>query len=224
ACNLRQNLCKGSRMPALKELFEGYRRFRHGTWTGDRARYVALGEGQQPGAMIIGCADSRVDPATIFDTVPGQTFVVRNVANLVPPYERGGGLHGVSAALEYAVKSLKVRYIIVMGHGGCGGIRAALAQARNEDVGEFVGPWVSIAAKARDRVMADYPDADDNTLASLLEREVIAASLNNLLTFPFVREAVAEGWLSLQAGWFAIASGELHWRDEDTGRFSVVDA
>lgn len=209
-------------MPALKELLTGYRRFRGGTWQGERQRFVALGEGQDPGVMIIACADSRVDPATIFDTVPGQTFVVRNVANLVPPYERGGGLHGVSAALEYAVSVLKVRYVVVMGHGGCGGIRAAIAAARGEHVGEFVGPWVSIAAGTRDRVMAEHPDCPDTELVARLEREMIATSLDNLMTFPFVREAVKAGQLNLEAGWFAIASGELHWRDRDTGTFSPV--
>ncbi len=211
-------------MPALKELLSGYRRFRNETWREERRRYQALGEAQEPGLMIIACADSRVDPATIFDTVPGQTFVVRNVANLVPPYQTGTGLYGVSAALEYAVCVLKVRYVVVMGHGGCGGIRASIASARGEDVGEFVGPWVSIAAETRDRVMAEFPEASDDDLIHRLEREMIATSLDNLMTFPFVREAVASGHLRLEAGWFAIASGELHWRDAATGIFHCVDA
>lgn len=210
-------------MPALKELLTGYRRFRGATWQGERKRYVALGEGQDPDVMIIACADSRVDPATIFDTVPGQTFVVRNVANLVPPYQTGTGLYGVSAALEYAVSVLKVRYVVIMGHGGCGGIRASIAAARGENVGEFVGPWVSIAAETRDRVMADHPGETDTQLVDRLEREMIATSLDNLKTFPFVRKAVEAEELKLEAGWFAIASGELHWRDAATGHFAPVN-
>ncbi|MEM7766506.1 MAG: carbonic anhydrase [Pseudomonadota bacterium] len=209
-------------MPALKELLGGYHRFRGDTWRDERDRYVGLGEGQDPDIMVIACADSRVDPATIFDTVPGQMFVVRNVANLVPPYQIGTGLYGVSAALEYAVTVLKVRYVVVMGHGGCGGIRASIASARGDDVGEFVGPWVSIAAETRDRVLAQHPGLSDDELVALLEREMIATSLDNLMTFPFVRDAVAAGQLRLEAGWFAIGSGELHWRDPETGEFDRV--
>jgi len=211
-------------MPALRELLDGYRRFRAGTWSADRQRYNELGEGQDPDIMVIGCADSRVDPATIFNTVPGQMFVVRNVANLVPPYQTSQGLFGVSAAQEYAVKSLNVRYIVVMGHGGCGGIRASINAAHAQSSGEFIDPWVAIADAARDRVLDAHPDLDDDGLAHILEREAISASLENLMTFPFVREAVAAGMLRLEAGWFAIASGELHWRDPTTGRFSPVDA
>lgn len=210
-------------MPALKELLGGYGRFRDGTWPSERSRYLDLQAGQDPDIMIIACADSRCDPATIFDTVPGQMFVVRNVANIVPPYQTGEGLFGVSAALEYAVSVLKVRYVVVMGHGGCGGIRASISAARGEDVGEFVGPWVSIVAETRDRVMAENPDASDDDLVSRLERDMIATSLDNLMTFPFVRDAVEAGQLRLEAGWFAIASGELHWRDPESGHFTRVD-
>ncbi len=211
-------------MPALAKLLEGYKRFRDGAWRSDREEYERLGRGQEPGVMIIGCADSRVDPATIFDTVPGQTFVVRNVANLVPPYMPGGGVHGVSAALEFAVKSLKVKYILVMGHGGCGGIRASLQSATTDPVGEFVGPWVQIANGPRDKVIHENPGASLDELADKLELEAINHSIRNLMTFPFVREAVEAGELFLHGGWFAIASGELHWRDPETGSFRVVKA
>ena len=132
-------------MPALAELLDGYRRFRSDTWAGERARWAALAEGQRPGAMLIGCSDSRVEPARIFDTAPGQLFVVRNVANLVPPYEEGGGLHGVSAAVEFAVLELQVRYIVVMGHAWCGGVNAML-NGTPENCADFVAPWVAQAA------------------------------------------------------------------------------
>ena len=210
-------------MPALARLLQGYKRFRHDAWQVDREEYERLGQGQEPGVMVIGCADSRVDPATIFDTVPGQTFVVRNVANLVPPYIPGGGVHGVSAALEFAVKSLNVKYILVMGHGGCGGIRASLQSATTDPVGEFVGPWVQLANGSRDKVIQDNPGADFETLAAKLELEGINGSIRNLMTFPFVREAVEAGDLFIHGGWFAIATGELHWRDPETGQFREVD-
>lgn len=210
-------------MPALARLLQGYKRFRNDAWQVDREEYERLGQGQEPGVMVIGCADSRVDPATIFDTVPGQTFVVRNVANLVPPYIPGGGVHGVSAALEFAVKSLNVKYILVMGHGGCGGIRASLQSATTDPVGEFVGPWVQLANGSRDKVIQDNPGADFETLAAKLELEGINGSIRNLMTFPFVREAVEAGDLFIHGGWFAIATGELHWRDPETGQFREVD-
>lgn len=211
-------------MPALNELLAGYRRFRERDWAMGRRFYEELGAGQAPGVMVIGCADSRVDPATIFDLVPGQAFVLRNVANLVPPYETGGGLHGVSAALEFAVRSLKVSYIVVIGHQKCGGIRAAVDAMVDHSVsGEFVGPWCEIAAKARNRVAAAYPDASREELAAHLEFEAINGSLENLMTFPFVREAVEAGTLQLRGGLFTIETGELNWRDPASGDFHPID-
>lgn len=211
-------------MPALNELLSGYRRFRERDWAVGRHFYEELGAGQHPGIMVIGCADSRVDPATIFDLVPGQAFVLRNVANLVPPYEVGGGLHGVSAALEFAVRSLKVSYIVVIGHQGCGGIRAAVDALVDKSVtGEFVGPWVEIAAKARDRVAASFPDASREELATHLEYEAINGSIENLMTFPFVRDAVAAGTLQIRGGLFTIETGALNWRHPETGLFEPID-
>ncbi len=212
-------------MPALVELLAGYRRFRERSWAVEQHFYQELGAGQHPGVMVIGCADSRVDPAKIFDLVPGQAFVLRNVANLVPPYEVGGGLHGVSAALEFAVKSLRVAYIIVIGHQGCGGIRAAVeAASSNTTSGEFIAPWVEIIGDIRDKVVRDHPQASPDELASLLEFEAINGSLENLMTFPFIREAVETGGLQLRGGLFTIETGELHWCDPETRRFAPIDA
>lgn len=212
-------------MPALNELLAGYRRFRERSWAVEKHFYQELGAGQHPGVMVIGCADSRVDPAKIFDLVPGQAFVLRNVANLVPPYEVGGGLHGVSAALEFAVRALHVSYIVVIGHQGCGGIRAAVQAASAGDAGgEFIAPWVEIIGDIRDRVLRENPGATQDVLSSRLEFEAIHGSMKNLMTFPFVREAVEAGDLRIRGGLFTIETGELQWCDPDTGRFEPIDA
>ena len=213
-------------MPAIETLMAGYRRFRATRWPEERQEYETLSNaGQAPRVMIIGCADSRVDPATIFDTGPGEIFVVRNVANLVPPYEAGGGRHGVSAAVEFAVTTLRVSDIIVMGHGGCGGVNACLSAGHGHPVGEFIAPWVEIMAPARARVLETLgADADPATLVSALEHEAIGCSIDNLRSFAFVREAIEADALALHGAWFAVASGELHWRDPLTGQFDIVSA
>lgn len=209
-------------MPALKELITGYHRFRTGRWANSQDRYRELDAGQDPDIMVIGCADSRVEPAVIFDTVPGQAFVVRNVANLVPPYEKTGARHGVSAALEFAVNALKVKYILIVGHGHCGGISACLSAWDTTPEGEFIAPWVEIAAEARYRVVSGNPGASREVLQRKLEQEAITTSLANLMTFPFVRKAVDDGKLSLQGSWFDIGAGELHMRDPVSGVFDAV--
>lgn len=205
-------------MPEFAALVEGYHRFRSQGYVEQKARFDALSsDGQAPPVMIISCCDSRVDPATVFDTVPGQVFALRNVANLVPPYETGGGLHGASAAIEFGVLGLGVKHIVVLGHGQCGGIRAALAGG---DLGmaerSFVDDWMTIVADARDHVLATC--GGDRQLA--LEQEAIKVSLSNLRTFPFIAEREAAGDLKLHGGWFAIASGELHVLDEGSGEFA----
>ncbi len=167
--------------------------------------------------MIIGCCDSRVDPATIFDTRPGQAFILRNVANLVPPFERGGGLHGVSAALEFAVTKLEVRHVIVMGHGGCGGITASL-QGHGEPSESFIDGWIALLDEARDRVRAAAP-AD---MQRALEYEGVRESLRNLRTFPFVAEREAAGTLQLHGSYFAIAEGSLYALDVEAKQFHPV--
>jgi carbonic anhydrase len=206
-------------MPEFRTLIEGYRRFRSDAYPAERQRWEALAGGQEPPVMVIGCCDSRVDPATIFDTSPGQVFVLRNVANLVPPFDPGGGLHGVSAALEFAVVDLAVRHVVVLGHGACGGIKAALAGEQCGAPGHtFIDAWVAIVREARERVLAS--DAEDKQHA--LELEAIRTSLANLRSFPFVAEREAAGRLKLHGAFFAIAHGELHVLDEASGRFAAV--
>jgi carbonic anhydrase len=204
-------------MPEFAQLLEGYQRFRSGDYEEHRERWEHLAEGQQPPVMIIGCCDSRVDPATIFDTRPGQAFVLRNVANLVPPYETGGGLHGVSAAIEFAVAELQVRQVVILGHAACGGVAAAL---RGGDIGipgsSFIDEWVSIIGTARERLVAEKCD----DLQRALELEAVRISLRNLRTFPFVDEREKSGLLTLRGAFFAISDGVLHLLDERTGQFS----
>ena len=173
-------------MPEFASLIEGYKRFRNDAYVKQKARFDALAsDGQSPPVMIISCCDSRVDPATVFDTVPGQVFALRNVANLVPPYEIGGGLHGVSAAIEFGVLGLEVRHIVILGHAQCGGITASLS---GSDLGQqghsFVDKWVGIIDEARQAVLASNTDDPQHAL----ELETVKVSLANLLTFPFIAE------------------------------------
>jgi len=204
-----------------QDLIAGYRRFRAGRYQEAAAVFRKLRDGQQPATMIIACADSRADPSMIFDAAPGELFVVRNVAALVPPYEETGGHHGVSAAVEFAVLHLKVRQILVMGHGGCGGVAASLAAVDTGPVGQFIADWVELAAPARDAVLAD-PAVHSHERQEALEHGAVGLSIENLMTFPFVAEAVAKGGLNIDGAWFSIGRGALHWRDRETGRFSVV--
>lgn len=205
-----------------QDLLAGYRRFRAGRYRETSDLFHRLRHGQKPATMILACADSRADPAMIFDAAPGELFTVRNVAALAPPYDPAGGLHGVSAALEFAVTALRVKQIVVMGHGGCGGIAASLAAAEDRPVGQFIAPWVEIAAPARDAVLADASIAPADRQEAL-EHGAVGQSLDNLLSFPFVRSAVEAGLLALHGAWFSIARGALHWRDPQTGAFSLVE-
>src|SRR4051812_29973484 len=146
-------------MTGFSDLLSGYRRFRDTDWTRQRGRWADLREGQNPSVMVIACSDSRVDPAQIFDTSPGEIFVVRNIANLVPPFELGGGRHGVSAALEFAVTQLEVSEIMVMGHGSCGGVDAAMSrrfEGCSPGAGGFIDHWVDMLDEARERIVAEY--------------------------------------------------------------------
>jgi len=218
---LAANLLQCVRMAGFDTLIEGYRRFRKSDWTRHRTRWADLAEGQSPKTMVIACSDSRVDPATIFDTSPGEMFVVRNVANLVPPYEIGGGRHGVSAALEFAVTQLEVDEIIVLGHGQCGGVKAALSQEfHNAPLGEggFIAHWIDLLDDARARVVARH-GAD---AATALELEGVKVSLANLRSFPYIKARERGGRLTLRGAWFAIADGQLHVLDEATGAFSAA--
>ncbi|VVT03073.1 Carbonic anhydrase [Sphingomonas sp. EC-HK361] len=207
-------------MTDFSDLVDGYHRFRSADYRRQRERWAELKDGQSPKVMVIACSDSRVDPAQIFDTLPGEIFVVRNVAALVPPYETGGGRHGVSAALEFAVTKLKVEEVLVMGHGACGGCAAALSNAFKDAApgeGGFIADWVSILDEARDKVKASHGDGPDASRE--MEMEAVRTSIENLETFPFVRSAVDSGALKLRGAYFAIADGNLHVMD-DGGVFS----
>lgn len=205
-------------MPEFVSLVRGYQRFRASGYVQQKARYDSLAsDGQAPPAMVISCCDSRVDPATIFDTGPGQLFALRNVANLVPPYELGGGLHGASAAIEFGVCGLQVKHIVVLGHGQCGGIAAALT---GTDLGlpgrSFIDDWMDIIADARDAVVASGCDHPQHQL----ELDAIKVSLRNLRSFPFIAEREAAGQIRLHGAWFAIDDGVLHILDEASGSFA----
>jgi carbonic anhydrase len=194
----------------FSDLIDGYYRFRGTEWLEERERWAELAEGQSPRVMVIACSDSRVEPATIFGSRPGEIFVVRNVANLVPPFETGGGLHGVSAALEFAVTVLKVSEIVVLGHGACGGVKAALAGNLKDAApgeGGFVASWISLLDEAREKVIAAHGQGEEGQTA--LEQEGVRTSLKNLMTFPFVKERVEAGELQLHGAVFAIKDGKL---------------
>lgn len=203
-------------MTGFSELIDGYHRFRDGDWHTQSDRWAALRDGQSPKAMVIACSDSRVDPGQVFDTAPGEIFVVRNVANLVPPFEPDNGRHGVSAALEFAVTQLKVPEIIVLGHGSCGGCKAALTRAFADAApfeGGFIAHWVDLLDAARDKVVAEHGEGPDAIRA--MEHEAVRVSIANLRTFPGIAEREREGTLKLRGAYFAIADGRLHVLGDD---------
>jgi carbonic anhydrase len=202
----------------METLLAGYRRFLETTWPERRELHEQLAaDGQKPLAVVVACVDSRLDPAAIFDAAPGQIFVLRNVANLVPPYAPDGSYHGTSAALEFAIKGLGVSDIIVMGHAQCGGVRALL-DGKAEGLNDFVMPWMQIAARARTRalqcdgVMPGTPQAQ-----SACEHETVRVSLENLKTFPWITERIEAGTLRLHGMYYGIASGVLEVLREDGG-------
>lgn len=208
----------------LNTLLDGYRRFRDTGWSSNRERWDQLGQGQSPEVMVIACSDSRVDPSQIFDVDPGTIFVVRNVAALVPPFETTPGHHGVSAALEFAVQVLKVKEVVVMGHGLCGGCKAALTQdLRGAQLGDggFVADWISMLDEAREPVAAAH-GTTGRTAEREMEQAAVRVSLDNLMTFPCVRSKVAKGELTLRGAFFAIADGVLHVMDDETKAFAAV--
>ena len=211
-------------MPYLTQLIEGYRRFRENDWAGERERWSELAEGQSPQVMILSCADSRVDPATIFNARPGEIFVARNIAGLAPPYETSSGFHGVSAALEFAVTQIEVGEILVMGHGLCGGCAASLTgQFDDTEPGEghFIADWVRMLDGARDKVRARHAELDREAFLDM-EREAVKVSLANLRTFPWIAEREQVGTLKLHGAHFAIAEGRLYVLDEAEDSFDPV--
>lgn len=203
-----------------ERLLNGYRNFMTGRYQSESARYKNLArDGQRPEIMVIACCDSRAAPETVFDVGPGELFVVRNVANLVPPYAPDGEFHSTSAALEFAVQSLKVRNIVVMGHGRCGGIRAALdPNSEPLSPGDFIGKWMSLIGPAAE-VVANNSMMTASERQTALERISIRFSLANLRTFPCVRILEERGKINLYGAWFDISTGELWTMNRTTGDF-----
>jgi carbonic anhydrase len=203
-------------------LTKGYRTFRHGRFAAEHARYDELAaSGQSPSIMVIGCVDSRVSPEVIFDAAPGELLVARNVANLVPRYEPAGQTqHGASAALEFGVRALKVRHIVVLGHAFCGGIKAFASDAAPLSESDFIGAWMRQIAPAAKAI--EKPEADWEGYLRQLEFSSVELSLLNLMTFPFVKAAVEKGELSLHGAYFGVASGKLLVRNPATGKFEEV--
>jgi carbonic anhydrase len=203
-----------------QRLSDGYRSFLGQRFSQERQRYEDLAEGQSPEVMLIGCCDSRVSPQVIFDAGPGEMFVVRNVANLVPPFETGGEYHGTSAALEFAVQALKVKHIVVMGHARCGGIRAFADPGAPLSPGDFIGRWMSLIEPAAEKLGFDRERG--NVPLRDLELAAIELSLSNLMTFPCIRILVERGRLQLHGAYFGVADGVLLVRDPATGRFEPI--
>ena len=202
-----------------KHLLEGYKAFATQRLPTEQSRYRELSvKGQFPEVMVIGCCDSRVSPEVIFDVGPGELFVVRNIANLVPVYQPDGAAHGVSAALEYAVTVLKVKHIVILGHAQCGGIRAFVDKIEPLTPGDFIGKWMQMFIKPGEVV----EQRDHETMAQFVERIEKAAvfrSLENLMTFPFVRKAVESGQMQTHGAYFGVAEGSLFVLDKAAKEF-----
>ena len=203
------------------KLEAGYHGFREGDYIKQKMLYENLGtDGQQPKIMLIACSDSRVDPTDIFNAYPGEMFVVRNVANIVPPLDETSGYHGTSAAIEYAVKNLGVQEIVVLGHESCGGIKGCLDGLGDKADGGYVGEWVSLLNEARDRLMTRGLNSED--IVFEMELEGVRQSLRNLMTFPFIDNAVRDGTLSLHGLWTDIGEGGLECYEPRSGNFQPV--
>lgn len=210
-------------MSHMDKLVDGYRRFHNHYFAAEgRQLFDELMLGQKPSTLVIACSDSRVDPAIVMDCKPGDLFVVRNVANLVPPYEKGGGYHGVSAALEFAVCALAVEHIIVLGHRQCGGIKALFEGIPEGMEGEFIKPWVNMAKRAADRVREEHPHATEDESLCHCEMAGILVSLENLRTFPFIRKQLEQNQLKLHGWYFDIGSGEMRAYSDENLKFEPL--
>lgn len=201
-----------------RDLIAGYKRFRDGYFKDNRERLEALAVGQSPPICLVSCCDSRVDPATVFDAHPGELFVVRNVANLVPPCEGDGTFHGTSAALEFAVTGLNVRHIVVLGHAQCGGIRALVDKDLDSADSSFIDRWMSIATPVRKKLTSD-PDACGEARYTACERYSVGNSLDNLMTYPWIKSRVDAGSLALHGWHYDLTGGALSILDPKSGDF-----
>jgi carbonic anhydrase len=206
-----------------ERLTDGYRTFVEGRFARERSRYAMLAEaGQQPEIMVVGCVDSRVSPEVIFDAAPGELLVVRNVANIVPPYQPDHATqHGTSAALEFGVQALGVKHIVVLGHAHCGGIKFFADEMAPLSKGDFISQWMSQIAPAA-AALGPHAKYDAEAYRKRLEFASVELSLGNLMTFPWVKSKVEQGKLELHGAYFGVAAGRLLVRDPASGRFEAV--
>lgn len=205
----------------VDKLMQGYRRYRDGSYENSRSLIEDLvARGQRPEVAVVACSDSRVDPAILFQSDPGDLFVVRNVANLVPPMEEEGKYHGTSAALEFAVLGLGVKHLVVLGHAHCGGIKLMMDPEPYDSSFKFVPSWVSMLAAAHRRVLATMSNAGPEACTRACEQNAVLVSLENLTTFPWVRERVESGELQLHGWYVDIAVPELSAYDWEAGQFT----
>lgn len=209
-------------MEDIAKLIDGFKQFQERYFGEEKSLFANLKREQRPKTLVIGCSDSRVDPALLTGCDPGELFVVRNVANLVPPCEHDGSYHGVSAALEYAVCFLEVEHIIILGHSGCGGILALLEGASQGKSAEYIGKWVEIAGQARDIVKRHMADKPRHIQAEACEQISVLISLENLLTFPWLKERVEAGTLFLHGWYVDISTGNLFSYLPSSGRFELL--
>jgi carbonic anhydrase len=205
-----------------QRLIDGYNAFAGGRLRREQDRYRELAEaGQSPQIMVIGCCDSRVSPEVIFDASPGELFVVRNVANIVPPYAPDERAHGVSAALEFGVGALRIRHIVVLGHARCGGVRAFAEEREPLSPGDFIGNWMALIAPAAEKVGPPGERSPADYLTRL-EQANIANSLDNLMTFPRLARLIEKGKITTHGAYFGVATGDLSVLDKSTGQFVPV--
>ncbi len=209
-------------MQEIKKFIAGFKGFQKEYFEEDQALFSSLKEGQRPKVALIGCSDSRVDPSMMVRSEPGDLFIVRNVANLVPPCQFDHSYHGVSAALEYAVCHLEVEHIIVLGHSKCGGIRSLMEGIPSSGNDEYISKWVSIAERAKENVLHEFKHAPPERQAKACEHAAILVSLENLLTFPWVKERVASGVLNLHGWYFDIEDGNLYSYNPTVGAFELL--
>lgn len=212
-------------MDPIAKLTSGFKKFRGGRFEEQRVTYETLvDQGQRPKVALIACSDSRVDPAIVLQADPGDLFIVRNVANLVPPFEEGGEFHGTSAALEFAVQNLEVDHLIVLGHAHCGGIRSMFDEREDgADDSQFIVPWMSLVRSAYLRVQGTMPNAPIEEKARVCEQSAVLVSLENLMTFPWIRDRVNDGRLRLHGWHIDIRSCSLQVYDPDQQHFESVD-
>jgi carbonic anhydrase len=204
----------------IRAFLEGFQRFQTKYFDGEENLFARLRLGQNPRVLVISCCDSRVDPAMLTGADPGDMFVVRNVANLVPPYRNGAEMPGIRADIEFAVKGLNVEHIVIIGHRSCGGIQALMdGEGITENHYEFIGSWVTIALQARERVLRELPGAPRAVQAKACEQWAISLSLDNLISFPWIRERVEAGQLKLHGWYFDIETGELLGYSAETSTF-----